>query len=125
MGDIYVEVGPMDASKAPKEHAAKVKKYLEDSVASAVKGKGFSTKKGEGYQVRIKVVELTLDPKGASCKLSGELTRYPKQEMVSTSITAGAKASGGKPDSLVRNCIEGAAEGMMKKVIPVMQSQAR
>jgi hypothetical protein len=127
MGDIYVDVGPMDSSKAPKEYAAKVKRYLDDTVTGAVdKAKGFTTKKeGEGYKLRVKVVELKLEGKGATCKLSGELTRYPKPEMVSTSITAGAKAEGGKPESLVKDCIEGAAEGIMEKVIPVMAKQAR
>jgi len=127
MESIYVEIGPVDVSKAPKEHAMKAKKYLEGSLTSEVdKAKGFTTKtEGEGYQVRVKLLELTLDPKGASCKLTGELTRYPKQEMVSTAIMAAAKASGGKPDTLVRDCVEGAAQGMMDKVIPVMQKQAR
>lgn len=96
MGDIYVEVGPMDSSKAPKEYAAKVKKYLDDSVSGAVdKATGFTTKKeGEGYKIRVKVVELKLEDKSASCKLSGELTRYPKPEMVTTSLTSAAKAPG-------------------------------
>ena len=58
--DIYVDIGPMDASKAPKEYAAKVKGYMESSVEKAVaKAKGFTTsKKGEGFTIRLKVAEL-------------------------------------------------------------------
>jgi hypothetical protein len=75
--------------------------------------------------IRLKVAELKVDGKSVSCKLTGELVRYPKPEMVSTSLTGGAKADGGKPDTLVGACLEGAVEGMMKKVVPEMRKQAR
>ena len=127
MGDIYVDIGPMDISKAPKPYADKAKTAMQKTAEKAVKGaSGFTTdKKGEGYTIRLKVAELKVEPKGVSCKLTGELVRYPKAEMVSTSLTGSASANGGKPDALVTDCIEGAVEGMMKKVIPVMKTQAR
>lgn len=128
MGNIYVDIGPMDASKAPKEHAAKAKTAMSKAVERAVKGESELTtdKKGEGYTVRLKIAELAIDAKGVSCKVTGELLRYPKPEMVSTSLSGSAKASGGKPDALVADCIDGVVEDMMKKrVIPVMKAQAR
>lgn len=128
MGDIYVDIGPMDSSKAPKPYADKAKTAMQKAVEKAVKGaSGFTTdKKGNGYNIRLKVAELKIDPKGVSCKLTGELVRYPKPEMVSTSLTGGAKADGGKPDTLVTDCINAAVESMMTRaVIPEMKKQAR
>lgn len=127
MSDIYVDVGPMEVSKAPKQYADKAKTAMQKTAEKAVKGaSGFTTdKKGEGYTVRFKIAELKVEPKGASCKLTGELLRYPKAEMVSTSLTGSASAEGGKPESLVNDCIEGAIEGMMKKALPEMKKHAR
>lgn len=128
MGCIYVDIGPMDAGKAPKEHADKAKAAMRKAVEKAVRGDKELTadRKGEGYTVRLKVAELAVDPKGVSCKVTGELLRYPKAEMVSTSLTGSAKASGGKADALVADCIDGVVEDMMKKrVIPAMKAQAR
>jgi hypothetical protein len=126
MGNIYVDVGPMDVSKAPKPYADRAKAAMRKGVADAVKGvAGFTVTKGEGYQIRLKVAELKIDGAQASCKLTGELVRYPKQEMVSTSLAASTKASGGRPDALVADCIDGAVEGIMTKAIPVMRQQAR
>jgi hypothetical protein len=118
----------MDASKAPKEYADKAKAAMKEAVQKQVKAaSGFTTdKKGEGYTIRLKIAELKVDPKEVSCKLSGELIRYPKPEMVSTSLTGGAKANGGKPEALIKDCIDATIESMMKKnVIPAMKSQAR
>ena len=128
MPDIYVDIGPMDSSKAPKEYAAKVKGYMQEAAEKAVKkAKGFTTSgKGEGFTIRLKVAELTVDAKSVSCKLSGELIRYPKAEMVSTGLTGNAKADGGKPETLVKDCVESVVEDMMnKRVIPAMQKEAR
>lgn len=64
-----------------------------------------------------------MDPKGVSCKVTGELLRHPKAEMVSTSLTGSAKASGGKPDALVADCIDGVVEDLVKeRVIPAMKA---
>jgi hypothetical protein len=127
MGDIYIDIGPMDSSKAPKQYAEKAKAAMENAVERAVKGaSGFTAdRKGNGYTVRLKVAELKVEPKGVSCKLTGEILRNPKSEMFTTSLTGSAKADGGKPDSLVADCIEGAVEGMMKKALPEMKKQAR
>src|SRR5271165_77935 len=117
MADIYVDIGPMDTSKVPKEFVAKAKAAMCDAVEGAVKkASGFTAqKKGEGYTIRLKVAELTVDGKEVSCKLSGELLRYPKPEMVSTSLTGGAKAAGMKPEDAVEDCIGAIIEDMMKK----------
>jgi len=128
MGDIYVDIGSMDSSKAPKEYAEKAKTAMQRAVEKAVKSaSGFTTdKKGNGYTIRLKVAELKVEPKGVTCKLTGELVRYPKPEMVSTSLTGGAQADGGKPDALVADCIDAAVDSMMKRaVIPAMKKQAR
>lgn len=126
MPDIYVEVGTMDTKKVPKEYAVKAAAAMKDAVTSAIKAdKALTDKKGEGYTVSLSVAELKVDGSKVSCKLSGDLVRAPKPEMVSTSIKAGANAQGGKPDALVADCIGGAAEAMMKKIVPVMKAQAR
>ena len=127
MGDIYVEIGPMDASKAPKQYAEKAKAAMKKATEAAVKAaSGFSSdKKGNGYTLRFKVAEMKVEPKGVSVKLSGEIVRYPKPEMVTTSLTGGANGNGGAPDSLIADCIDGAVESMMKKALPVMKQQAR
>jgi hypothetical protein len=126
MGLIYVEVGRMDASKAPKEHAAKAAAAMTEAVTAAIRSdKALTDKKGEGYTIRMKIADMKVEDGSVSCKLSGELVRAPKAEMVSTSISTGAQASGGKPAALVEQCAAAAAEGMMKKVVPVMKSQAR
>jgi hypothetical protein len=127
MADIYVDIGPMDSSKAPKEYAAKAKDAMCEAVETAVKkASGFtSSKKGEGYTIRLKVAELAVDGKEVSCKLSGELLRFPKPEMVSTSLSGSGKAAGMKPEAAVEDCIGAVVEDMMKKVFPVMKKQAR
>lgn len=126
MGSIYVEVGKMDVSKAPKEYAGIAETAMKEAVGTAIKADSALTdKKGEGYTVRITITELKIDGGSASCKLSGELVRAPKAEMVSTSIKNGASADGGKPEALVKNCVGAAAEAMIKKIIPVMKAKAR
>ncbi len=129
MGDIYVEIGPMDSSKAPKEHAEKAKAAMQKAVANAVKNaSGFTTsKKGSGYNIRLKIAELKVEPKGVACKLTGELLRYPKAEMVSTSLTGNAKVDGGgNPERNVADCIDAVVGDMMtRNVIPTMKKQAR
>jgi hypothetical protein len=127
MADIYVDIGPMEVGKAPKQYADKAKAAMQKGVESAFKGaSGFTiSKKGEGFTVRLKIAELKVEGGSCSCKLTGELLRYPKAEMVSTSLTGSAKADGGKPDALVADCIDGAVEGMMKKVTAAMKQQAR
>ena len=126
MGKIYVEVGKMDVSKAPKDYAGPAGTAMKEAVEAAIKGDSALTdKKGEGYTIRMTLTELKIDGSSASCKLSGELVRAPKAEMVSTSIKNGASASGGKPEALVKDCVGAAAEAMIKKIIPVMKAQAR
>jgi len=127
MADIYVDIGQLDVSKAPKEFADKAKTAMKEAIESAVKkASGFTcTKKGEGYTIRLKISELAVDGKDVSCKVSGELLRFPKPEMVSTSLTGSGKAAGMKPEDAVEDCIGAVVEDMMKKVIPVMKKQAR
>jgi hypothetical protein len=126
MGDIYVEVGKIDASKAPKEYVKVAEASMSDAVKGVIKSaKGLTDKKGEGYTVRIKVTELKVEGNTATCKLAGELVRAPKAEMVSTSITNGATAKDSKPEAAVKQCVGAAAEAMMEKIVPVMKSKAR
>jgi hypothetical protein len=99
MPAIYVEVGKMDTSKAPKDYAAKAETAMKGAVTSPVKA--LTDKKGEGYMVRPSIAELKVDGDTVSCKLSGELVSSPKPEMVTTSITGGASAQGSEPESLV------------------------
>jgi hypothetical protein len=126
VGLIYVEVGKMDVSKAPKEFAATADTAMKDAVKDAIKGdKDLTDKKGEGFVMTMHIDEMTVEGGGVSCKLSGDLARTPKREMVSTSIKNGAAAQGGKPDDLVKKCVSAAADAMMKKVVPVMKKSAR
>lgn len=127
MGDIYIDVGPMDSSRAPKEYAEKAKVAMRKGVEQAIRAaSGFTTdKKGDGYTIRLKIAELKVDPKGVNCRLAGELLRYPKPEMVTTKLTGGAKADGGRPDGLVTACIDAAVGDIMKHLIPEMKKLAR
>jgi hypothetical protein len=126
MGQIFVQPGAMVVAKVPKDYQDTASGALKDAVADAVKkDKGLTDKKGEGYTILLTVSEMTVDAKGVSCKLKGEIERYPKREMLSTSIKNGASANGGKPDELAKQCVGSAAEDMMKKIIPVLKKQAR
>ena len=135
MPDIYVAIGPMtyntDAKKAPKEFSAKAIEAVKKAAERTIKGaSGFTIdKKGPGFQIRLKVAEVTPSPKGAACKVTGELLRLrdPSKppEMLSTSLTGGAKAEGMAPDRAVVDCLDSVVEDMLKKnVIPTMKSQA-
>jgi hypothetical protein len=127
MADIYVQVGPMDVSKAPKQYADKAKGAMQKATEKAVKAaSGFTIdKKGEGYNLLFKIAECKIDPKGVSVRLSGELVRYPKREMVSTSMTGGAKGDGSKAEDLIMQCIGDIIEDLAPKALTVMKKQAR
>jgi hypothetical protein len=128
MGDIFVNVGTMDVKKASKEVAEAAKKAMQDGVKNAVKGKsGFTLdKKGSGYTVSLTVSELKVDAKGASCKLSATVERYPTKELVVAGLNGNGKVTGGgKPESLVADCIGGVVGDMMDKAIPEMKKRAQ
>jgi hypothetical protein len=126
MGLISVQVGKMDVSKVPKEYAKTANTAMENAVKDAIKGdEALTDKKGEGYTIGLSVTGIKVEAKGVSCTLAGEIVRFPKREMLSTSIRNGAEANGGKPDALVKQCVGAAAEGMMKKIVPVLKAQAR
>jgi hypothetical protein len=132
MPDIYVDIGPMtynsDDKKAPKQFADKAKEAMKKAAERAVKSaSGFTTaKKGEGYTIRFKVTDVAVSPKGVACKVSGELIRYPKPEMVSTGISGAATASGQAPERAVVDCVDGIVEDLVtKKIVPVMKDKAR
>jgi len=135
MTDIYVAIGPMtynsDAKKAPKEFSAKAIDALKHAAERTIKAApGFTIdKKGPGFQIRLKVAEVMPSPKGAACKVTGELLRLrdPSKppEMLSTSLTGGGKAEGMAPDRAVVECLDSVVEGMLQKnVIPTMKAQA-
>jgi hypothetical protein len=126
MGQIYVQAGAMTVSKVPKDYQSTAEAALKDAVKDAVtSNKDLTNKKGEGYTILLTVADMTVDDKGVSCKLKGEIERFPKREMLSTSINNGASANGNKPDILVKQCVGAAAESMMKKIVPVLKAQAR
>jgi hypothetical protein len=126
MDQIYVEAGKMDVSKAPKNLADTAEAALKDAVKDAIKGdRALTDKKGEGYVVTMKIEEMTVESGSVSCRLSGDIARAPKREMVTTSMKNGASAQGGKPGDLVKKCIGGAAAAMMEKAIPIMKKQGR
>jgi hypothetical protein len=126
MGLISVQVGDMDVDKVPKEYSKTASTAMESAVRGAIKSdKDLTDKKGEGYTISLSVAEIKIEAKGVSCRLAGEIARFPKREMLSTSIKNGASASGGKPDALVKQCVGAAAEGMMEKIVPVLKAQAR
>jgi hypothetical protein len=127
MPDIYVDIGPMtynsDAKKADKKYAEKAKNAIKAAAAAALGGApGFTTKKGPGFTLRLKVDEVTVGPKGVTCKVKGELLRYPKPLMVSTSLNGSATVPGHGSDTDVTKCLEAIVKDMLtKNVIPVMK----
>lgn len=135
MPDIYVALGPMtystDEKKAPKQFSAKAIEAVKKAAERTIKGaSGFTTdKKGPGFVIRLKVSEVIPSAKGAACRVTGELLRLrdpnKQPEMLSTSLTGGAKAEGMAPERAVAGCLDSIVEDMLKKnVIPTMKSEA-
>ncbi len=128
MPDIFVDIGPMsyssNSAKADKKYAEKAKAQLKKTAERTIKAvSGVTTQKAAtGYTVRLKVEEVTLGPKTVACKLSGELLKYPKPEMVSTSLTGSGKVQGDDSEAGVLDCIDAVAESMLKdKILPTIK----
>jgi hypothetical protein len=94
---------------------------------------GFTTDKNvttKGYTIRLKLVKVVAANRQTKCDLSGELERFPESgsktggkgaEMVSTSLTGSATATGTSESSLL-DCVEAVAESMVAKTLPAMRT---
>jgi len=114
--------------------AAKVESKMQ-AVVKAIIGKtaGFTTTKvanSKGYAIRLEISKLEIAGHETKCSLTGEIVRYPKgvttkgakgNEMVSLGWGGSATALGTSEGSIL-DCVEGVAESMMKKGIPVMNA---
>jgi len=122
-----------DGSKAGKA-AEKAEGKMQEMVKAAVDGAaGFTTDSKEskkGYVILLRISKLDTAGHETSCSLEGEIIRYPKlqtmkrgkgSEMVSLGWKGSASATGTSDDSMLQ-CVEGIAENMMKKAIPIMSN---
>jgi len=95
------------------------------------KANGFTTTKDEkakGYAIRLSVSKVEVKAGSTKCSLSGSIVRFPPtaakggakgDEMVSTSMTGNATATGTSADSLL-DCVEAIAEELVTKSVPIM-----
>jgi hypothetical protein len=133
--DVFVEVGPMsaskDAKKVPKEFAAAAPKLMRAAAVREVKkAKGFTPdKKGspkEGFYIDATLTGVTIDAgaKTVKCELSGVVATYPKKKMLTSSVSGSATLKGGTDTRDVEDCIAAVAEAITKdKIIPFLKKQ--
>lgn len=126
---VYVEVGPMgytsDGKKADKKYADKAKARLQAAAEKAISGKFTISKKDvPRYVVRLHVDQVTVDAKGVSCLLGGELNQIDqtskKKELLKGAALAGkGSIMGDNSEGAVYDCIAAAATTTMtKSIIP-------
>jgi hypothetical protein len=113
--------------------AVKVEAKMQAVVKKAVEKAGFTTTKvpnAKGYSVRLEISNLELGGHDTKCELKGSIVRYPKgvtmsrgagDEMLSLGWGGKATASGTGEGAII-DCVEAIAEDMMKKGVPVMNS---
>lgn len=131
MEDIFVNIGELsinkDPNKAAKKYADTAKAALRKGMQRAIKNSaGFTTEKTatttSGFTVNLKVSEIAVGTGSVTCKLTGELLKWPKPEMISTSLSGGGRVDGGTSDAAIADCIDSVAEEMMKgRVLPVIK----
>jgi hypothetical protein len=117
MAKIYVGC-VVDAAKA-KAFADVAKKAMADSMKAAVKkDSALTDTKGEGYVVHLKISDMTVGDTSVSCKIEGYLEGVPKGVLIAnTVIKGGAKADGGKPETLVADCVGAVMDDLAPKII--------
>jgi hypothetical protein len=85
--------------------------------------------KAKGYAIRLSVAKVEIASPNTKCSLSGAIVRYPPtatlkrghgEEMVSTSMTGSATASG-TTESSVLDCVEAIAEDLVTKSLKIMR----
>ena len=123
-----IYVATMAGSAGPKAEAkmeAAIKKIM-------IKTPGFTVDKPEkpkGYTIRLKIAKIEKGGGNTKCMLSGSIVRYPKsstakrgegEEMVSTSMTGNATATG-TSDNSIWDCVEAIAEELATKSIQAMK----
>lgn len=113
--------------------AVKVEAKMQAVVKKAVEKAGFTTTKvpnAKGYSIRLEIANLEHAGHDTKCELKGSIVRYPKgitqsrgagDEMLSLGWGGKATASG-TDESAIVDCVEAIAESMMKKGVPVMNS---
>jgi hypothetical protein len=126
MPDVYIDIGAL-SNKANKEYNDAATAAMRKGIETAVKNSpGFTTKKTDkttsGYTIRLKVTDIVFGTNTVTCKLSGELLKWPKPEMISTSLTGNGKSIGNSSAAAVADTIESIAESMTKdKILPTIR----
>jgi hypothetical protein len=117
MAKIYVGC-VVDAAKA-KAFADAAKKAMADSMKAAIKkDSALTDTKGEGYVVHLKISDMTIGDTSVSCKIEGYLESVPKGALIAnTIIKGGAKAEGGKPETLVADCVGAVMDDLGPKIV--------
>lgn len=122
----------LKAGKAAQKAEEKMQKMVRRVVDKAT---GFTTTKSgdaKGFAIRLSLSQVQVSGFNTKCSLSGSIVRYPAtgskskaasrgEEMVSTSMTGGATATG-TDELAVLDCVEAIAESLVAKAIPIMRT---
>ena len=112
--------------------AARAEEKMQKAVKRIFdKANGFTTTKSDkakGYAIRLTVAKVEAKDGNTKCSVSGSIVRYPPtttksgaagDEMVSTSMTGNAKATGTDANAIL-DCVEAIAEDLATKSVPIM-----
>ena len=103
---------------------AKAEEKMQKAVKKIIdKADGFTTTKSEnakGYALSLTVAKVEVIGLKTKCSLTAVLSRYPKQEMVSSSITSNGAVDGAS-EGAVLDCIEALAADVATKSLPIMR----
>ena len=104
---------------------AKAEEKMQKAVKKVIdKADGFTTTKpGKGYALSLTVAKVEVIGLKTKCSLSAVLSRYPKEVMVSSSITSNGAVEGAS-EGAVLDCIEALAADVATKSLPIMRKDA-
>jgi len=120
------------AGKAAQKAEEKMQKMVRRVVDKAT---GFTTAQADdakGFAIRLALSQVQIVGANTKCSLSGSIVRFPLtgskskaaskgEEMVSTSMTGSATATG-TDEMAVLDCVEAIAESLTAKAIPIMRT---
>ena len=111
MADIFVKLGPMtynsDTNKVALKYAVKAEETMMNAAKAAFKNaRGFTLDQASdpksGFQLRVKLTEIVFGTyqgqPSVKAKFTGELLRYPKELVLSTSLVGSGYADRSSPE---------------------------
>jgi hypothetical protein len=123
MGQIYVGVTVGDG-KAIKEYA----KLANDALASTAKAiikkdSALTDKPGDGYVIRLKISAMTVEGGKVTVKIDGTIETTKKTLIIA--LNGNASGNGGKPEDLIKDCIDSVLSDLMPKAIKAIKAKAK